>query len=388
MYSLIHAFRREPALISIFILTVSGSMDALISPTLPRMAEELQIPLQLIGLLVSMYALPGIFLTLPAGLLVDKVGRKKPAILALLFFSIPGVLIAFTTDFMLILILRVIQGIGRIFLLFISLTLIGDIFKGPERLQVMGTNMAVLYIGSVTFSVLGGVLADISWKYPFLFHAWILFTIPFILKIKESRSVKNGEQLDIKSLLKSARELRILASLISGLALSYVYTGAIVTSLPMFLSQKFEATSSFIGVLLATLQLVSAIAAICTKAITKRLSSNSLLSGSFAAYGALLVPISYASDPILFIPLSASIGIFHGILVTIAPDIVTSSSPQHMRGSVVSLYSTMVRIGQMLGAAMLAHLLYLFGGYIFAYAGLLCLLVAILLSILLRIGRG
>jgi len=380
--------QKNRILCSIFTLTIAGSMDALIPPTFPCIVRELEIPPQLIGLLLSLYAMPGIFLTLPAGVLVDKIGRRKPAILAFLLFSISGISIAFTPDFTLMLILRFIQGIGRTFLLFLGLILIGDFFKGSERLQVMGINMTAFYVGSVAFSIVGGILSEFSWKYPFLFHASLLFATPFILGLKEPQITKRESALSIRAIFREIRKTEVLISLTSGLVVAYVYTGAILASVPLFLNQKFGSTSSFIGISLATLQMVSAFTAFFTRKLTRYLSNLSLLITSLAFYGVLLSLISCIPNSPLFLPLSALLGLFHGILVTISPDLITGSPPHHMRGSVVSFYSTMVRIGQMSGSATIPFFLYLFNEGAFVFTGFICLFSTLPLIVLLRIRQS
>jgi MFS transporter, ACDE family, multidrug resistance protein len=64
------------------------------------------------GLLITVFTLPGVFLTPVAGVLSDKFGRKTVLIPSLLLFGVAGGACALARDFELLLGLRVLQGVG------------------------------------------------------------------------------------------------------------------------------------------------------------------------------------------------------------------------------------------------------------------------------------
>jgi MFS family permease len=51
-------------------------------------------------------------------------------------------------------------------------TLIADYYEGERRSAVMGQQAAFMGFGGVVFLVLGGVLADLSWRAPFGIISW------------------------------------------------------------------------------------------------------------------------------------------------------------------------------------------------------------------------
>jgi MFS transporter, ACDE family, multidrug resistance protein len=60
---------------SISIMAVLGLTT--ISPAFPKMVEQLNIPPNKIGLLLTVFTLPGLIMTPLLGILSDKYGRKK-----------------------------------------------------------------------------------------------------------------------------------------------------------------------------------------------------------------------------------------------------------------------------------------------------------------------
>ena len=75
-------------LFGITLFVVMGVSSIL--PVLPSAGRSLNIPMAEIGLLLTSFTLPGIFLTPFAGILADRYGRKAVLIPALVIFGIAG----------------------------------------------------------------------------------------------------------------------------------------------------------------------------------------------------------------------------------------------------------------------------------------------------------
>jgi MFS family permease len=70
---------------------------ASLTPAFPKIAQELQLNKTQVGLLISVFTLPGIFLTPIAGILADRIGRKKVLIPSLLIFAFIGIAYTFNS---------------------------------------------------------------------------------------------------------------------------------------------------------------------------------------------------------------------------------------------------------------------------------------------------
>jgi len=158
----------------IFSITLTAVLGvASITPAFPRMERDLHISAQDIGLLITVFTLPGVILTPILGVLADRIGRKKILIPALLLFGVAGTSCFFARDFQLLLVFRFLQGIGAASLGSLNVTIIGDLFEGHDRAAAMGYNASVLSIGTASYPAIGGALATIGWYYPFLLPALI-----------------------------------------------------------------------------------------------------------------------------------------------------------------------------------------------------------------------
>ena len=70
-----------------------------IAPVFPRLVQELGVTTGQIGLLITFFTLPGIFLAPVLGLLADRFGRKRVLGPSLFLFALAGAACAFTNDF-------------------------------------------------------------------------------------------------------------------------------------------------------------------------------------------------------------------------------------------------------------------------------------------------
>ena len=140
---------------------------SLISPVLPALRPVFDVSDAEIGLIITAYTLPGIFISPFIGLVADRIGRKRVLVPLLVTFGAAGVGIAFTTDFTLVLGLRFLQGVGASALVTLAITLIGDIYDGTQRNTLIGVNGSVIGTGAAFYPLLGGVLAVLRWNVPF-----------------------------------------------------------------------------------------------------------------------------------------------------------------------------------------------------------------------------
>ena len=105
-----------------------------------------------------------------AGVLTDKLGRRKLLLIFVTLYGIGGVLPFFMESFPALMGGRLILGIGEAFLLTIANTLLGDYFSHEVR-----TNWLMIqgFISSLCGTLLlwaSGYLANIGWQYPFLVY--------------------------------------------------------------------------------------------------------------------------------------------------------------------------------------------------------------------------
>lgn len=120
-----------------------------ISPLADLLKSQLKFSDSNIGLLQGIYSLPNIIMVLIGGIIIDRIGTKK----ASLIFSLLCMIGAFTTAFSggvftIMVVGRLIFGLGAESLIVAITTIIAKWFKGKELSLAFGLNLTIARLGS------------------------------------------------------------------------------------------------------------------------------------------------------------------------------------------------------------------------------------------------
>lgn len=164
-----------------------------ISPALPLMAESFSSEKGSEFMVKLILTIPALFIAVMAplaGRLIDKRGRLKYLWLALITYALAGSAGFYLQSLTAILVSRILLGISVGITMTIVITLVADYFEGAERQNFVGIQVAFMSLAGILFIGLGGILADINWRYPFLIYLFALLVLPFALRyLTEPESV-------------------------------------------------------------------------------------------------------------------------------------------------------------------------------------------------------
>jgi EmrB/QacA subfamily drug resistance transporter len=125
--------------------------------------------LQLVWVILA-YMIASTVLVLTAGRLSDLFGRKRAYVAGFVVFGLASLGAGFASDGAVLIVWRVLQGIGGAFLFANAGALVTDAFPREQLGLAMGTNTMVAAVGLVLGPVLGGALVAISWHWVFWFN--------------------------------------------------------------------------------------------------------------------------------------------------------------------------------------------------------------------------
>lgn len=336
---------------------------ASVTPAFPKLAQELNVPPQNIGLLVTVFTFPTVILGPVIGILADRLGRKKILIPSLILFGIAGTACGFARDFNLLLLLRFIQGIGAASLLSLSVTLIGDLYAGERRTAAMGYNASVSSIGTATYPIIGGALATIGWNYPFMLP---LVAIPigllvlFALKNPEPKGERN-----LKEYLRNAwtvlKNRQLIGLFIASAANFILLYGAYVTYLPQLIEDLFKSPPFTIGLILSSVSVSIAFTSSQLGRLARRFPETTLVRASFVFYAVALFIVPFVSNLWLLLIPTTIFGIGLGIGFPSIQTLLAQLAPREYLATVISVNGTFFGLGQTLGP-LLMGVAYSMGG--------------------------
>ncbi len=122
---------------------------AILAPALPDMVKPLQTTFQEVALLISGYTISTAIFTLMIGNFIDRMNRKKLLVPCLVIYGLMGLVSYFTSSLKLLIILRLIQGIGAAGMLSLTMLVIRDVYNDHERLSATSKISTALAIGSI-----------------------------------------------------------------------------------------------------------------------------------------------------------------------------------------------------------------------------------------------
>ena len=343
---------RDPSLRIVFGITLMAVLGvASITPAFPKIMEELKISALDVGLLITVFTLPGILLTPILGILADRYGRKRVVIPALFLFSAAGVACFFATDFRVLLLLRFLQGIGGASLGAINVTIIGDLYVGKELTAAMGYNSTVLSVGTASYPAVGGALAMLGWNYPFLLPAFAFPIGILVLFHLNDPAVENRQNLReyFRGTWRTIKNLHVVGLFITGTVTFILLYGLVLAYLPVFLAGRFGASPLAIGLVVSAMSVSSATASALLEWISRRVPEKILMAAGIVLYAvsALLVPLS----PNIWFVLIPSLlyGFGNGLNIPSFVALLTGFAPREHRAALMSLNGMVVRLGQTLG---------------------------------------
>jgi MFS family permease len=345
-----------------------------ITPVFPAIARELDIPVHSVGLLITVFTLPGIFLAPVLGVLADLWGRKMVLVPALMLFGIAGGACGFVRDFNLLLFLRFLQGVGAASLASLNVTIIGDLYSDNELAAAMGYNATVLSIGTASYPAIGGILATLGWFYPFFLPFIAIpmgFLVLFFLENPGPRN-RHGIKVYLRNTWQGIKNRQVCILFLTSIVTFIIIYGPYLTYLPILLSHSFQASPFTIGIIMSIMSITTAVSASQLGRLSKSYSPKTLLKAAFIFYAAALVIIPFLPS-LWLLPLPIIIfGIGHGMTYPNIQMLLVTLAPPENRGAFMSINGMVLRFGQTLGPVLMGIIFIGWGIKGVFFAGAFC----------------
>jgi MFS transporter, ACDE family, multidrug resistance protein len=324
---------------------------AVIAPAFPRIIQELGISSVQVGLLVTIFTLPGIVLTPLLGVLADRVGRKAILVPALLLFGTAGLACCFCRDFGTLLVFRALQGTGAAPLMALNVTLIGDLYRGRDRARALGYNAGVLSIGTASYPTLGGALAAIGWFYPFALSAVAIPLALLVWKYLDIPRETSPESLGsyFRNVLTGFTDPQMAGLFIAGLITFIILYGSYITFFPLLLGGRFGAGPATIGLIMSTLSVTTGITSTRAGWLVAKFSRKSLIIAGFLLYSASMAVIPLVDALPFFLIATVLFGLAQGINLPVVQIHLNEIVPDHYRAAFMSINGLLIRLGQTVG---------------------------------------
>lgn len=153
----------------------------LIAPVLPQMQDHFADVPGVDALVPMALTIPALSLALLApfaGVIVDRLGRKRLLVIATVLYAILGTAPLWLDSLGAIVASRALVGIAEAAIMTCCTTLIGDYYSGRQRDRYLALQTMCASISATAFFVLGGAAGSAGWRTPFWAYAVSLLLAP------------------------------------------------------------------------------------------------------------------------------------------------------------------------------------------------------------------
>jgi ACDE family multidrug resistance protein len=192
--------RKRARNITVFSTFLAFMGIGVVDPILPVIADQIGASHWQVELLFTAYIFTMAFMMIPSGLLVGKLGDKRMMVIGLFVVTIFSLACALSQTIAQLSLFRAGWGLGNSFFFATAMTLL--IALSTNTGKAVGLYEAAIGLGMAGGPLLGGLLGEFSWRYPFLATSILIF-IAFLLVtflVYEPQNMQSRKKAGFKEL--------------------------------------------------------------------------------------------------------------------------------------------------------------------------------------------
>lgn len=343
--------------------------NSMLIPVLPRMESTMDLSSFQSSLLITAFSIAAGMVIPIAGYLSDRLRRKVVIISGLILYGLGGLLAGLAglwmdNPFMIIMVGRVLQGIGAAGTAPIAMAMVGDLFDGAGESRALGLLETSNGIGKVLSPIVGALLGLIAWYMVFLAFPVICAVVLLLFLFLTREKTKAKQPVPLKPYIHSIGNVfrrhgkwLIPAFFIGSICLFTLF--GVLFYLSNLLEETYKIDGVAKGGLLAIPLLVMSMTAYGTGLIIKKKLQRMRL---FVIVGMFLLCASYVSAVfvkgayvLIGILVIGSVGT--GMILPCLNSMIVGAVKKSERGMITSLYNGVRFVGVAVGPPLFTWLL-------------------------------
>lgn len=387
---------RSPLFLMALTIFIDFTGFGLIIPLLPFWAEHLGANSFDVGLILTTYALAQFLFTPVLGALSDRYGRKRVIFFSLCIEVVSFALTALAGSLPLLLIARVIGGIGASNI-GSAQAVVSDVTSPEKRAAGMGAIGAAIGMGFVVGPAIGGLLAPHGETTPF----WVAMGMALanallvLFLLPETRKRGDGEVASREGLGilfsgwgKATRQKAILSLVLVNLLFTLAFTG-MEAVFPLLTQKNFGWSAlqngyvfTYVGVIIVLMQ------GGLVRHLVKRFGERNLMLAGLALLCFGLVLLTWSANLALLLISVGILSIGDGAVTPTSSAVLSLVSPENEQGEILGFAQGIGGLGRTFGPLIAGALFSLGAGIPFLAGGLFALLaILVTLPVMSNIQR-
>jgi len=362
---------RVLTLLSVIMLTMMTGTA--VAPALPGIAEHFagessagllaRLLLTVPSLAVAVAA-PGV------GWLLDRFGRKRILLVAIAVYTVTGTAGAWLYSLRAIIASRALLGLTVAATTTAAVTLIGDYYAGAARNRLLGLLGATGGLSGMLFLLVGGALAEYSWRAPFLLYASAIVIFVAVARVLEEPTAETrgasdpGQETGDRG-ARGRFVLLVVVLYVFAFAVQIAFY-SIPAHLPFYLVALGVTAPQLAGVALAVTTVFASAVALAFPRLRARLRRATVAALQLLFLGAGLVMVARARSYTEVLVAMVVVGAPMGLNFPNLMEWLLGEAPPALRGRAIGGLNTAIFLGQFLSPVLLQPLVQR-GGFEYAY---------------------
>ena len=323
---------------------------AAVAPALPLIEQVFPGQDTLVSMIITIPSLAVAVVGFAMGALADRLGKVRVLATSLVVFTAAGAVGYLMeggsdTQLYILLAFRFVVGIGIAGISSAVTALIAEYYTGMDRVRALSYQSAAMGVGVLILEYTGGVLAEFSWREPFLVY---LIGVPILLMVlltmREPQREDHGSMWRITPERKANKRLLTICYITIFVAMTMAFL--LPTKMPPYLQTELAVSTSVTGLFLGVHGVTNACFSLMYRRFVQRISPFSIIAVGFLLLAIALLTLevseSVASAVVMMIVAGAGLGmVCPAVSNTLAGETTASTSGKIMGG-----YSTCLNLGQ------------------------------------------
>lgn len=335
-------------------------------PVVPLYAQSLGGDAVQVGIINSAFLLMAGLLSLPLGMLSDRLGRKRLASIGALILSATSFLLYFSKSPMQMVWIYLFFGIGLAAFGPTMMSLVADISPATHLGRSYGWYTTALYTSMSLGPALGGLLAEefgflqvflISGIIVFITFWLVVFFLPRTRHLLPSADKKNQESTSGKELFQNLPLMGCWLVTLGGC----FGLGMFITFLPLH-AQEQGLSVGQIGLVFAVQGLCNALSRIPFGYLSDKVAKRgNLVIIGLIGFAAAMSGFAISESGVHFALFAALLGVSMGLAFTSVGALIAEVVPQQARGLAMGGYNTCIYMGMMISSAIMGGIIGVIG---------------------------
>ncbi|MGG2055110.1 MFS transporter [Lysinibacillus pakistanensis] len=376
----------QAKILALYLLSISSFFASLnqniYTPVIPLIRDSFSVSINLVNFTVSSFIFIIAVVQIFLGTVIDTKNQKRLLIFSFILISISTIVCAFTTNFLLFMIFRIVQAIGAGIIPLVTINMISHLFEGEARGSAIGTYQILLTLAPAVSPILGGILGEhYGYQGIFLFLFLIATVLLMFIMYVFPNIEKNDLQENSSNFTQTYRAIFLnrvgSITMIVGFFVFFIHF-AILVFLPILLNDHYHISLQNIGLLYLPLTVSMIFGSVIFKKIQKKVALKKLFITVLFFIPLLIIAFGFLHTKSI---IGLSIILFmYGLTIGFAPPLfstIISNEYSEHRGAALGLFNFIRYSGMAIGGMFTGLSVVLPSTLVFIFCGVLLFLISL-----------